>query len=105
MMIVILFDGIVNRYVYSCIVKNALDAKITVTRERNFIKFDVAEFHDFLSCVWDAFCWISRGLCRDDGQDPTELLACRYFCSVEGYKDKYWFQLDWEDKCIRYGVC
>lgn len=104
-MIVQLFNSKENQYTFSCIVNYALENKVPVSMERNFIKFDVTEFRDFLSCVLKAFCWISRGLCRDDGQDPTELLARRYFCSVIGYKDKFWFQLDWEYKGIRYGVC
>lgn len=105
MMIVQLFASNENRYTFSCITNYALEKKIPVTMERNFLKFDVPEFKDFLSCVWDAFCWISRGLCRDDGQNPTDLISRRYFCSVVGYKDKFWFQFDWEYKGLRYGVC
>lgn len=104
-MIVKIFVTNENRYMISCITNYALEKKIPVTTERNFLKFDVLEFKNFLSCVWSAFYWISRGLCRDDGQDPTELLSRRYGCYVEGYKDKFWFQLDWEYKCLRYGVC
>lgn len=104
-MIVKLFNSKENRYTFSCIVNYALENKVPVYVERNFIKFDVTEFRDFLSCVLKAFRWISRGICRDDGQDPTYLLSRRYFCSIVGYKDMFWFQLDWEYRGIRYGVC
>lgn len=104
-MIVKLFASNYNGYTFRCIINYALEKNIHVFIERNFIKFDVPEFKDFLSCVWKAFCWISRGLCRDDGEDPTELLSRRYFCKVEGYKDQFWFQMDWEYKGLRYGVC
>ena len=104
-MIVKLFVTNENRYTFSCIANYAIEAKKKVAMNGNWICFDVPEFRDFLSCVLKAFCWISRGICRDDGQDPTDLLSRRYCCHVDGYKDKFWFQLDWEYKGIRYGVC
>lgn len=104
-MIVKLFVTNENRYAHSCIANYALEAKIKVAMDGNWLCFEVSEFRDFLSCVLKAFCWISRGLCRDDGQDPTAILARRYCCHVDGYKDKFWFQLDWEYKGLRYGVC
>lgn len=104
MMIVKLFITNSNRYTFSCIANYALEAKIKVSINGNWVCFDVPEFRDFLSCVWKAFCWISRGICRDDNQDPSLLLSRTYYCSVIGYKDRYFFRLDWEDRCIRYGV-
>lgn len=104
-MIVKIFVTNENRYMLSCITNYALEAKVPVSYQNNFIRFKVPEFRNFLSCVLKAMCFVSRGTCRDDGQDPTELLSKRYGCYVEGYKDKFWFQLDWEYKGLRYGVC
>lgn len=104
-MIVQLFNSKENEYTFSCITKYALYDHCPVTLERNFIKFEVKEFQDFLHYAWKAYYWISLGLCRDDGQEPTELMTRKYFCSVIGYKDKFWFQFDMEVMGLRYGVC
>lgn len=104
-MIVKVFVTNESRYAYSCIANYALEAKIKVAMDGNWLCFDVSEFRDFLSCVWKAMCWVTRGICRDDGQDPNAILSRKYSCHVVGYKDKFWFQMDMEDKCLRYGVC